>query len=247
MAKKKANMVGIRCGKGDFLFDESFNSLAINLKYITKQSDCVVTGITSYFSGEGKSTVSYNLAYTLAEHGKKVLLIDADLRRGRIHKYFEEERENGLADYLCGRKKANQIIRKSKVEGLDYIVAGKSSENPIKLLDKQELVTLVEGLKKNYDWIFIDTAPIGMVADALLVMKVVDGALLVLDQKKSRKHDVAKAIDVLSISGVDLLGFVINNADSIKTPGSGSRYSKYSKYSKYSRYGYYAMNKANKD
>ncbi len=239
MADKKTNVIKkkrIYCGKGDFLFDESFNSLAINLKYIAKQDDCAVAAITSYYSGEGKSTVTYNLAYTLAQQGRRVLIIDADLRRGRLHRYFGEERANGLTDYLCGLKTPAEIVRKTKIEGLSYVSAGATTMNPIKLLDRKELGTLISVLRKNYDWILVDTAPLGMVSDSLLVMRVVDGAVLVADHKKSKKHDISRAVEVLNVSKVDILGFVINNADNIRTPGRG-------RYSRYSRYGYYLVGK----
>lgn len=228
----------IHCGRGDFLFDEAFNSLAVNLKYIAKQDGCVALAITSHFSGEGKSTVSYNLAYTLAQQGKKVLLIDADLRRGRLHRYFDEERANGLTDYLCGIKNADEIVRNSHVEGLSYISAGATTMSPIRLLDRKEFAELITEMKKVYDWILIDSAPVGMVSDALMVMRVVDGTVLVADQKKSKKGDVVKAVEVLKVSGVDILGFVINNAENIRTAKGRGRYSRYE------RYGYYITNRA---
>lgn len=228
----------IRCGRGDFLFDEAFNSLAVNLKYIAKQDECAVVAITSNFSGEGKSTVSYNLSYTMAQQGKKVLLIDADLRRGRLHRYFDEERANGLTDYLCGIKKAKEIVRTSHVEGVDYVSAGATTMSPIKLLDRKEFSLFINEMKKSYDWIIIDSAPIGMVSDALMVMRIVDGALLVVDQKRSRKHDVAKAVETLNVSKVDILGFILNNADNIRNSKN--------RYSRYERYGYYLTNRDHK-
>lgn len=236
--KKTVINKAIHCGRGDFLFDEAFNSLAVNLKYIAKQDGCVTLAVTSHFSGEGKSTVSYNLAYTLAQQGKKVLLLDADLRRGRLHRYFDEERANGLTDYLCGIKKSKEIVRESHTEGLHYISAGATTMSPIRLLDRKEFNEIIEEMKKSYDWIIIDSAPVGMVSDALMVMKVVDGTVLVADQKKSRKGDVAKAVEVLNISGVDILGFVINNAEDIRTLKGRGRYSRYE------RYGYYITNQA---
>ncbi len=240
MAEKKNVIINkdIHCGRGDFLFDEAFNSLAVNLKYIAKQDGCAVAAVTSYYSGEGKSTVSYNLAYTIAQQGRKVLLIDADLRRGRLHRYFDEERANGLTDYLCGLKKSNEIIRKSHVEGLDYISAGATTMSPIKLLDRKEFGALIEEMRAYYDWILIDSAPIGMVSDALMVMRIVDGVVLVIDQKRSNKNDVGKAVDILKVSKVDILGFVVNHAENIRYPKGRGRYSRYE------RYGYYITNQA---
>ena len=110
--------------------------------------------------------------------------------------------------------------------------------SPIRLLDRKEFAELITEMKKHYDWILIDSAPVGMVSDALMVMRVVDGTVLVADQKKSKKGDVMKAVEVLKISGVDILGFVINNAEDIRTTkGRG-------KYSRYERYGYYLTNQA---
>ena len=238
MADKVIINKAIHCGRGDFLFDEAFNSLAVNLKYIAKQDGCVTLAVTSHFSGEGKSTVSYNLAYTLAQQGKKVLLVDADLRRGRLHRYFDEERINGLTDYLCGIKKSSEILRESHTEGLSYISAGATTMSPIRLLDRKEFSELIAEMRNHFDWILIDSAPVGMVSDALMVMKVVDGAVLVADQKKSKKGDVAKAVDVLNVSGVDILGFVLNNAENIRA-GKGR-----GRYNRYERYGYYITNQA---
>lgn len=232
MAEKSMTIVNksIRCGKGDFLFDEAFNSLAVNLKYIAKQDDCAVISVTSYFSGEGKSTVSFNLAYTIAQQGKKVLLVDADLRRGRLHRYFDAERVNGLTDYLCGLKKADEIIRKSAIEGLDYISAGATTMSPIRLLERKEFDSLIGGVRKDYDWVIIDSAPVGMVSDSLLVMRVVDGAIVVLDQNKTRKHDIDKAVEMLNVSKVDILGFVINQAEDVRVPKARGKYSRYERY-----------------
>ena len=235
--KKTVINTAIHCGRGDFLFDEAFNSLAVNLKYIAKQDQCAVVAVTSHFSGEGKSTVSYNLSFTLAQQGRRVLLIDADLRRGRLHRYFDEERSNGLTDYLCGIKKSKEIVRKSNVEGFDYVSAGATTMSPIKLLDRKEFALFIDEMRKNYDWIIIDSAPVGMVSDALMVMRIVDGAILVADQKKSRKNDVARAVESLKVSKVDILGFVLNNAENIRNAKGRGRYSRYE------RYGYYLTNR----
>ena len=109
--------------------------------------------------------------------------------------------------------------------------------SPIKLLDRKEFALFIDEMRKNYDWIIIDSAPVGMVSDALMVMRIVDGAILVADQKKSRKNDVARAVESLKVSKVDILGFVLNNAENIRNAKGRGRYSRYE------RYGYYLTNR----
>jgi tyrosine-protein kinase Etk/Wzc len=168
------------------LFAESVRSVRTNLSFIAGDNDEKVICITSEISGEGKSFVSLNIAASLSLIEKKVILIAADLRKSKIHRNFDIHNKEGLSTYLAGESVLSDIIHKSGQPNLDILVAGPVPPNPAELMYKEELQTLIEELKKTYDFIVFDTAPIGLVSDALPLIRISDINLFVIRTGKSK-------------------------------------------------------------
>jgi tyrosine-protein kinase Etk/Wzc len=168
------------------LFAESVRSVRTNLSFIASEKDSKVICITSEISGEGKSFVSVNLAASLSLIDKRVILIAADLRKSRIHKNFGLPNKQGLSSYLAGQSQLADIIHPSGQKNMDIIVAGPVPPNPSELMYKEELKQLIEELKRSYDFVIFDTAPIGLVSDALPLIRISDINLFVIRTGKSK-------------------------------------------------------------
>jgi capsular exopolysaccharide synthesis family protein len=137
-------------------------------------------------AGEGKSFVSINLASTMALIDKKVILIAADLRRSKVHRTFNIKNKIGLSTYLAKQNTLEEIVIKSNQPGLDLIIAGHVPPNPAELLYTDRIIELIADLKKRYDYIIFDTAPIGLVSDALPLLRLSDINLFVIRAGKSK-------------------------------------------------------------
>lgn len=168
------------------LFAESVRSVRTNLSFIASEKASKVICITSEISGEGKSFVSVNLAASLSLIDKKVILIAADLRKSKIHKNFGLPNKQGLSSYLTGQSNLEDIIHPSEQENMDILVAGPVPPNPSELMYKEELANLIKKLKESYDFIIFDTAPIGLVSDALPLIRISDVNLFVIRTGKSK-------------------------------------------------------------
>nr|WP_294899554.1 tyrosine-protein kinase family protein [uncultured Pedobacter sp.] len=168
------------------LFAESVRSVRTNLSFVAGEKESKVICITSEISGEGKSFVSLNIAASLSLIEKKVILIAADLRKSKIHYNFHIRNKEGLSTYLAGQSKLSDIIHPSGQPNLDILVAGPVPPNPAELMYKTELQVLINELKKTYDFIIFDTAPIGLVSDALPLIRISDINLFVIRTGKSK-------------------------------------------------------------
>jgi len=167
------------------LFAESVRSVRTNLSFIASEKKSKVVCITSEISGEGKSFVSLNIASSLALIDKKVIFIAADLRRSKIQ-FKLQNKDLGLSSYLSNQAELDQIINKSDQPNLDVIVSGKVPPNPAELMYGERLNTLIGELKLKYDFILFDTAPIGLVSDALPLIRISDVNLFVIRTGKSK-------------------------------------------------------------
>lgn len=168
------------------LFAESVRSVRTNLSFVAGEKENKVICITSEISGEGKSFVSLNIAASLSLIEKKVILIAADLRKSKIHHNFQIRNKQGLSTYLAGQSQLADIIHPSGQENLDIIIAGPVPPNPVELMYKEELQRLIVELKKTYDFVIFDTAPIGLVSDALPLIRISDINLFVIRTGKSK-------------------------------------------------------------
>ncbi|MCG3146964.1 MAG: hypothetical protein PCFJNLEI_00400 [Verrucomicrobiae bacterium] len=191
--------------------------------------------LTSAVPREGKTTTCVNLSIGFAQIEERVLLIDADLRRGEIHKYFGLERENGLADVLLGEKTPEQVIRQTNVPKLDVITSGTYPSNPAELLLGWRLKETLDWAHKNYDRVIIDSPPVMGIADSSILGSAVDGVLFVIWAGRTSRRYVRVAKMTAVSRGAKIFGFVLNNLE----PGRVGYYHYYPYYYSYYSRGYY--------
>jgi len=232
------------------IFAESVRSVRTNLSFLASEKSSKVICITSEVAGEGKSFVAVNLSSTLSLIDKKVILIAADLRRSKIHKTFNTLNDKGLSNYLANQCTPDDIICHSQQENLDYIVSGPIPPNPSELLHSARMVNLIEGLKLKYDIIMIDTAPIGLVSDAIPLIRMCDINVFVIrsgrskfyaatvPQRIAQEYHLDNTVIILNAYAEDLLH---SRYYTTKFTGEnyGSRYYYYSDYTGYESSGYY--------
>ncbi|MBQ8203239.1 MAG: CpsD/CapB family tyrosine-protein kinase [Clostridia bacterium] len=219
--------------KVPFAVAEAYKSIRTNIMFLlTKKLGNVITVSGSDIS-EGKSTTSVNLAIAFSQLGDKVLLIDADLRRSSIHKKTKLENEAGLSDILGGFTEFDKVV-KSVNPFLDVLTSGHAAPNPSELLGSARFESLIEGLKDKYNYIIIDTPPVNVVTDALIVAPKSDGVVLVVRDKFTMSDALKKAIESFEFANVKVLGAIMNAAGSKK---GGKYYKKYHKSYNY-KYGY---------
>jgi len=170
------------------LFSESIRSVRSNLSFFASEKNSKIICITSEVSGEGKSFVSTNLAISLTLTEKKVLLIAADLRKSKLHDSFSISNLSGLSKFLSGQAAAKEIIIRTEIENLDLITSGPVPPNPSELLHSQKMQHLLDLFKEKYDFILIDSAPIGLVTDGKPLLKMADITLFILRSGISKRH-----------------------------------------------------------
>jgi capsular exopolysaccharide synthesis family protein len=200
-----------------FAAREAFKRLRTNvlMAFQDEEKSCKVVGVTSAQPSEGKSTVSFNLAYSLAELGEKVILIDADMRRPSIHIKSRLNRAPGLSTVLDSSVALADVIQRydsSKDFGFDVIAGGETIDNPSELLDSKRMKNLVRVLATAYDYIVIDAPPIGAAIDAVPVSKLADGMLVVIRENNCPKRALDDCINQLKMANARILGFVLNGA-----------------------------------
>jgi len=238
------------------IFAESVRTVRTNLNFLASEKKSKVICITSEVAGEGKSFVAVNLASTLALIDKKVILVAADLRRSKLHKTFHVPNDLGLSNYLANQCTSDDIINHSNQSGLDFIISGPVPPNPSELLHSERMTELIADLSARYDIIMIDTAPIGLVSDAIPLIRVSDINLFVLRSGKSKfyaatipqriaqEYNLNNTVIVLNAYSQDLLH---SRFYSTKYTGDSSGKSYYySDYTGYESSGYYVNEEENK-
>ncbi|HET9097137.1 MAG TPA: polysaccharide biosynthesis tyrosine autokinase, partial [Candidatus Baltobacteraceae bacterium] len=189
---------------------ESFLQLVTSIKYAS-DSKLESLVITSPSQGDGKSTVSVNVALAMAELEPRVLLVDADLRRASIHTKLHMKNERGLSDVLVGRAKLSEVVQKTKYPGLDILTSGTPTPNPIKLLESQRMDDMLREAGENYRCVIVDTAALSVNLDAAVVSRKVDGTVVVLSAGSTDLREAKNALRRLTQVGVkNMLGFVLN-------------------------------------
>lgn len=217
------------------LFKESMRTLQIRFLRIMCEKNYKSMIVSSALAGEGKTTLSCNLAYSLAKKGYKVLLVDADLRNPSVADLLKlEKKEKGMSDVLKGDISAKDIIQQYNETNLWVLPGGKAQENVSRLYRNGRLRDIVQAYSETMDYIIVDTPPCGMMNDASLAADCVDAIMLVIRQDYARREKIQDGVEMLNSSAATLIGCVINGEDL----GSGS-YGKYD-YGKYGygRYGY---------
>ena len=209
------------------LISESFRTLRTNIQFMNMNKELKCLLVTSSFPGEGKSWVSSNLAITFAQLGQKVLLIDADLRKGRLYKVFETPQKPGLSNYLskmsaneAGKKENfNEIVKKTVEPNLYFIPSGTFPPNPSELLISSQMKALVEGLEEFFDIVIIDGTPCQLVTDARILARIADSTVVVAEYNKTKKEVLKKTVKSIKNIGGNIAGVVIN-----KIPHSSKSY-----------------------
>lgn len=217
--------------KLDYRANESYKNLRTNIQLCG--SDIKVIMFTSTTPGEGKSTVSFNLAVSLAEAGKKVIFIDADLRKSvLVGRYKINKSVKGLTHFLSGINKFEDVMYGTNVDNLNVVFSGPVPPNPTELLGNKVFKTLLKVLRDLYDYIIIDTPPIGSVIDSAIVAQESDGTVMVVGSNMVGYNYAQKAIEQLKKTNTTILGAVLNKVDVDDNKYYGRYYGKY--YGKYS-------------
>ncbi len=219
----------------NYFVREAFNTLRTNILFSGKSVKTIL--ITSCMAHEGKTTVSFEMARSLAESNKKVLLIDADLRKSvTVSRYTKERGINGLSQILSGQVGLDQSVYRTQLAGMDVIFAGPFPPNPAELVGSPTFKELLDCVRDAYDFIIIDAPPLGLVIDAAVMASVCDGAVIVINQG-TVKYRVAQEVKAqLTKSGCRILGVVLNQTQRKRRGIRGSRDSYYSRYG-YGEYG----------
>lgn len=196
----------------DYRMTEGLNELKTNLAFCGK--DIKVITMTSSVPNEGKTSVTFDLSKTLAESGRKVLMIDADLRKSEmVAKYHIQGIDKGLSHYLTGQAEIKDIIYETDVEGFYVTMAGPLSPDPTTLLDSEQFAKLIEQARGEYDYVLVDAPPLGVVIDAVIIGKYSDGAVIVIEQGVIARKVVQDVIKQLKRGKVRILGAVLNKVD----------------------------------
>lgn len=231
------------------VFAESVRSVRTNLSFLASHKESKVICITSEVSGEGKSFVTINLAGTLALIDKRIILIAADLRRSKLHKAFGNDNKKGLSSLLSGQASLEEVISHDEVHHIDFIPSGPVPPNPSELLHSATMKELLLKLEQQYDYVLVDTAPVGLVSDAIPLIRNADINLFVIrsgvsqqraaniPERLSREYGLSNLAIILNAFGDDALYANYYTTDYSRGGGNSTYY--YSDYSGYSGSGYY--------
>ena len=191
---------------------EAYRTLRTNIQYSSFDKEYKTIAITSSDPGEGKSTTSGNLALAISQVESKVLLIDCDLRKPSLHKLFRISNNYGLSDLLLHRKTMEDVAVKYN-EGLTVVPAGKIPPNPSEMLGSKAMGTFLDEMKKHFDYIIMDTPPIGAVTDSQVLSTKVDGTILVVKAGQTKKDVVMNSINAIKKVNGNIIGTVLNGVE----------------------------------
>lgn len=209
----------------DYVSNEAFKALRTNLLF--SGSDVKTILVTSSNEDEGKSTISTELSKSLADAGKKTLFIDADMRKSVILK--NNDSVKGLSELLLDMCSVEDVIFTTQNENFDVMFSGHFPPNPVEILGGEKLGILLNNLKEKYDYIILDTPPVGMVIDAAVIASHCDGALLIIASRKTSRKAAKEAKEQIERSGCRILGAVINEVDK-SSSSYGNKYYKAKQY-----------------
>jgi polysaccharide biosynthesis transport protein len=203
---------------------EAFRTLRTNVEFVTSCNNLKAIVVTSARPGEGKTSIAAILATVISQTGKRTILIDCDLRNPNIHKIFTVSNEIGLTNYLAGKAVLAEATNKSSLENLFILTSGIKPPNPAELLSSAHMKSLMRVLRNDYDYIIIDTPPVGLVTDAQILSQLADGSIFVVSSGKSVRVDTIKSKELIRQVSGNIVGFVLNNVK------YSSAYKKYSYY-----------------
>ena len=234
-------------GKSPFAIREAYSTCRTRLMFTQRGEDHPVFAVTSPEPGDGKTISVINIAISFARAGKKTLLMDMDLRNASVHRYFHDTIKSGtfgLSEYLAGLK--NEVEPQPTFqENLFVLPAGFTPPNPAELLTSKKLHEVVNMLREQFDFVFIDTPPVNLVSDAALLSDLCTGYIIVARVAKTKTADLRRAINSLKMVDGHISGVLMNDAN-----GEGRHYSSYYDYRKsryYYYHGYYGHDGSEKD
>lgn len=234
--KNKNNPVGLKefkilSDRSPFIVREAYSAIRTNLLYSVHSDNCAVFVVCGSSENAGKTLTCINIAVSFARLGKKVLIIDADMRHPSVNKALRIKKSIGLSEVLAKLTKDIPILS-TEVENLCVVPAGSIPPNPAELICSSRFEKVLAACSEKFDYIFIDTPPLGFVSDAALLAKNVDGYIFVVRSGVDDKREVSDSLNSVTRVGGKIVGFVLNDVNK-KNAGYRDGYGKYGKYSKY--------------
>ncbi|WP_117168549.1 CpsD/CapB family tyrosine-protein kinase [Paraliobacillus sediminis] len=196
---------------------EQYRTVRTNLEFTAVDRDIKTMLITSPGPGEGKTMTSANLAVVFAQQDKKVLIVDADMRKPSLHLRFRKNNQTGLSNILAGHMELKETVLESGVPHLDLITCGPIPPNPSELLGSKAMKELLTEAKEKYDFIIFDTPPALAVADSQVLANICDGALLVCRSKQTEAGGIQKTVELFEMAHAKILGIVLNGQEKKKS------------------------------
>ena len=218
-------------GEKNFYYKEAVKTLRTNIQFTGKEIKAIL--FTSCYPNEGKTDIVFQLAVEMGKAGKKTVIIDSDIRKsGFIKRYKTSGEVPGLSEYLSGQAEKKDIICSTGYDNADIILAGPIAPNPSELLEQGIFGDLIRGLREEYDYVLLDTPPVGSVIDAVIAARSCDGAVLVMESGLVSHKAALKTLKQLKKSGCSILGTVLNKTDIKRDRYYFSYYKKYGEYYK---------------
>lgn len=217
MAKNENVKPLITVDKPKSVISEKFRGIRTNILFSTADNDVQTVVFTSEKPSAGKSTVSANVAITYAQAGYKTLLIDGDIRKPTQHYMFNTTNIDGLSNLIVNKTDYSKAIHKTDIAGLDLLTAGPIPPNPSELIGSENLLEIFQYVKKEYDFIIIDTPPVNTVTDAQLFSEIANYVVFIVDVQKNDRNAVKKGKELIEKVGAKILGVVLNKAPEDKS------------------------------
>lgn len=210
-------------GVGNYFMEEAFNVLRTNIQFCGK--DVKIIDLTSVNQNEGKTVLALHLGRSLSELGKRVLVIDADLRKSvMVGRNSSAKNVVGLSEAITGMAPVKECIYSTQYSGLEVMFSGKYPPSPVDLLNGKYFEELINMVGTVYDYVIIDTPPLGMVIDAAVIASHCDSAILVIGSKRIHYRDAQEVVAQLEKSGCNVLGVVLNNSEASRKGYYAKRY-----------------------
>ncbi len=192
---------------------ESFNRLKDNILYLNADNNMNVIAVSSSIPNEGKTTVITNLAVSLASNGKKVIIVDCDLRKPKVHRTFNMDNSLGIRDYIIDNCKLEEIIKKAELYNVSVVCSGKKIENSSAIFTSEKFKSMIKELKNTYDYVFLDCPPILEISDYINISTIANGIIFCVAYGKTKKVQVKEAINMLKQRKINVLGTVYTMVD----------------------------------
>ncbi len=233
--RHSTELVGLLTDK-DIPFNviESYKTIRANILFTAADSDKKIIAVSSSNPGEGKSTSAANLAVVLAQTGSKVLLIDADMRKPVQHKIFKVRNNEGLSTLIIKKSSVTNSVKSNIINNLSLLTSGPIPPNPSELLASDNFKALMDKFSSQYDYIIIDTPPINVVSDAMLIKDLISGIMLIVRYASTTYDELSNCMKQIKLAQANVLGFVINDV----YKNHSSYYYNYKYRYKYKKYGY---------